>query len=142
MSGYLLFADDPPPRRAEHALSSVEFWLAIGLLTTVLFAGAFLLLFVDRWKKRQLRPEDDSTESLTSFRAMYERGELSEEEYQRVRDRVAAKMKREVAAANPSMAAPLPDAGAAARPPDPGSRTSGESPAGGDGRPPAAAPES
>ena len=141
MSGFLLFAEDPPPKRAEQALSSVEFWIAIGLLTTILFAGAFLLLFIDRWRKRQFRTADESTESLTSFRAMYERGELSEEEYQRVRARVAAKVKHEVAMSNPSMAA-KPDAGAAAKPPDEASPRSGETPADGDGGRPAAPPES
>ena len=105
MSGdaLLLVAASPPP--ANKPLFSVELWVAVGLLSAVLLGGAVVLYLTDLWRKRQLAPDRDSPESLTSFRAMYERGDLSEEEYQKIRARVAAKVKQEVAAANPSMAA-------------------------------------
>ena len=106
MSGdpLLLIAAGPPPPPGKPLLS-VELWIAIGLLSAILLGGAVALYLTDVWRKRQFAPSRDSTESLTSFRAMYERGELSEEEYQKIRARVAAKVKQEVAAANPSMAA-------------------------------------
>lgn len=103
MSVWLLFAEAPAPKPANQAFLSTELWVTVGLLSAALLIGAFLLRSADRWKKKQLEQEDDSAESLSSFRAMYERGELSEVEYQAIRARIAAKVKSEVATANPSM---------------------------------------
>lgn len=83
----------PPPRANQQPFLSFEFWLAVGLLIAVLLIGAVVLSFMDRWRKKQLLASQDPAEALTSFRTLYEQGELSEEEYQRVRDRVAMKMK-------------------------------------------------
>ena len=83
----------PAPKRDEKPFLSVQFWVAVGSLIAVLLIGAVVLNFMDRWRKRQMLASQDPAESLTSFRTLYEQGELSEEEYQRVRDRVAAKMK-------------------------------------------------
>lgn len=87
---------------AANPFLSTEFILTVGLLVAVLLFGAIALFFVDRWRKRQVADNQDSVESLTSFRAMYERGELTEAEYQVVRDKMARKVKQEVAVANPA----------------------------------------
>jgi hypothetical protein len=120
----------PMPWAANPFLST-EFMLTVGLLMTALLAGAVVLFFLDRWRKRQLADSNDSAESLTSFRAMYERGELTESEYRVVRDKMARKVRQEVAVSNPSTAAqPPPDPaasggredsadGAAPNPPEP-----------------------
>jgi hypothetical protein len=76
---------------------SVEFFLTVGLLVSVLLGGAVVFYFVDRWRKRQLNPGRESTDSLTMFRSMFEQGEITEAEYHKVRDRVAARMREEVA---------------------------------------------
>lgn len=122
----LLLAAGPSPP-ANKPLMSTELWVAVGLLSAVLLGGAVALYLTDLWRKRQLAPDRDSPESLTSFRTMYERGELSEEEYRKIRAKVAAKVKQEVAASNPSMAGGAsPEA-----PANPGPHPSADGPAGG-----------
>jgi hypothetical protein len=88
--------------KTDQALQSIEFWIAVGLLVVILLGGAIALYFTDLWRKRQLSPDQESTESLTLYRTMFERGELTETEYQAIRDRIAAQMKREATAARSS----------------------------------------
>jgi hypothetical protein len=91
---------------AKNPFTSIEFLIAVGGLITALLAGAVVLYFVDTWRKRQLAAGQDAVGSLTSFRAMYERGEITEAEYQTILAKMAPKVKQEVVAANPSMAGP------------------------------------
>jgi hypothetical protein len=60
-----------------------------GVLIGVLLFGAYIISRLDRWRKRQMEGEDDSPGHVMSFREMYETGELSKEEYDRVLRRVA-----------------------------------------------------
>lgn len=116
---------------AANPFLSTEFLLTVGLLVGALLGGAVVLFVLDRWRKRQMVETQHAVESLTSFRAMYERGEITEAEYQVVRDRMAGRVKREVAAANPAAAIP---------PPVMGDSGGGENPAGGAAPPPNDAP--
>ena len=120
----------PLPLAANPFLSA-EFVLTVGLLVAVLLGGAVALFILDRWRKRQLADNQESVESLTSFRTLYERGELTEAEYLAVRDKMTRKVKREVAAANPGAATPLPS---------PAASGGGENPAGGAAAPSADVP--
>jgi hypothetical protein len=125
MTGVPVAAGACPPLWAA-TLLTVEFFVTVGLLILVLLGGAVVLHYTDLWRKRQLVPPHESAESLTSFRAMFERGEITEAEYLAVRDRVAARVKQEVALANPSTAVPsAPDTS------PPGSRGPGVDSAGG-----------
>ena len=86
-------------------LLTVEFLVTVGLLVLVLLVGAAILHYTDVWRKQQqLIPPHESAESLSSFRELFERGEITEAEYLAVRDRVAARVKQEVALSNPSTA--------------------------------------
>jgi hypothetical protein len=98
---------------AANPVASPEFLLTSALLVAVLLGGAVVLFFVDRWRKRQLADNSESVESLSSFRALYERGELTETEYRAVRDKMARKVRQEVAAANPATVAQPPPGPAA-----------------------------
>jgi uncharacterized protein HemX len=101
-----LLSQAPPGDPTAAAIRDPRTAAAAGMLIAVLLAGALVLVFVDRWRKRQFAEPDatqESAESLSSFRQMYENGELSEEEYQKVRQKMAAKIKREVLAAQPSL---------------------------------------
>jgi hypothetical protein len=86
--------------------------LWVSVLVGVLVVGGVIMARVDAWRKRQMADKDDSPEHLGSFRAMYERGELSKEEYDKVLRRMAvrvgAKPKPESAPTNES-ATQLPD---------------------------------
>lgn len=91
MGGFWLFAQmggrgDDPLRKPE------VIWGTAGLALALL-AGALLVYLTDRWRKRNAAPAIDATGELTEFRRMYERGEITEEEYTRLRDRVAQRVK-------------------------------------------------
>ena len=75
-------ADRPVPPTARSHLGHV------GLLVALL-VGAVVIWLVDRWRKKATVDAPDSAEELTDFRGMYERGEITEEEYVKLRDRVA-----------------------------------------------------
>jgi hypothetical protein len=111
---------------------SVEFLVTVGLLVLILLGGAVVLYFTDVWRKKQLAPDRESAEALTTFRAMYERGEITEAEYEAVRTRVATQLRQEVGVGRP----PAPPSGAE-RAADSGSG-GGAGPA---GRPPEPPPE-
>jgi hypothetical protein len=118
------------PKRSDPFLQRGDDWLLVGLIAAALVVGAVAVWAVDRWRKRFTSGVGRSGEELTSFRAMYERGEITEEEYNRVRTKVASRVKTAPAApagAAPA-AAPNPAAGGQpAAPPVPGYFTDEES---------------
>ena len=124
MSGIRAAGEAGPALWGANPFLTVEFFLSVGLLISVLLGGAVVFFFIDRWRKRQLSPGRETTDTLSSFRTMFERGELTEAEYRKVRDRVAARMREEVALPGGGPAAPPP--GPAAGPPPAG--PTGESP--------------
>ena len=67
-------------------------WGTAGLAVALL-VGALLVYLADRWRKRQAASVADAAGELTDFRAMFERGEITEQEYARLRDRVARRVK-------------------------------------------------
>jgi hypothetical protein len=67
-------------------------WGTAGLALALL-AGALLVYFADRWRKKTANQVADSSRELTEFRRMYQRGEITEEEYAKLRDRVAQRVK-------------------------------------------------
>lgn len=69
-----------------------ELILATGALVGVLMAGGIIMSRIDRWRKRQMEETEDSTGHMGSFRDMYERGELTRKEYDRVLRRMAEKL--------------------------------------------------
>ncbi len=48
---------------------------------------------VKMWARRQSEDCESPSMSLSSFRTMYENGEISQEEYEQIRNKMAAKMK-------------------------------------------------
>ena len=70
-------------------------WGTAGIAVALL-AGALVIWLVDKWRKKAAAPQD-ATEELTGFRGMLQRGEITEEEYARLRNKVAARV-REAAA--------------------------------------------
>lgn len=68
-------------------------WIAVILGMTAAFA-----VFAHKWRERRMR--DDATtasELLTDFLELRSRGELSAEEYQRIKERLNAEVQRELA---------------------------------------------
>jgi hypothetical protein len=121
MPALSLFAHLLADGRADPLMRSEVVWGVFGL-TGAMLAGAAVIYAVDKWRKRAAAgPTDaDVAASLTSFRDMYENGEISESEYADLRRRVAEKMKKPTAAA-PPVAAPLHSVPLAPLPPPAGS---------------------
>jgi len=132
-----LFADsrDDPLQRPEVV------WGVAGL-AAALMVGAGVIYAVGKWRERATADptESDQASALTSYREMFENGEITEVEYTELRRRVADKVKKPPpakpeAAAKPDAppAAPAPPAPPAM---GPGERASPTPPA-----PPAAPAE-
>jgi hypothetical protein len=78
-------------------LQSTEFLWLTGALVAILLIGAFILSRIERWRKRQLTDTAASDiEQFSSYRAMYENGELSKEEYDRIKAREAKRLRERV----------------------------------------------
>src|SRR5262245_10410382 len=61
------------------------------LLVAILLVGALFLAWLERWRKRMTQESATGIDQLTAFRLSYERGEISEEEYRRIRMRLGGK---------------------------------------------------
>jgi len=90
---------DPPPLRNPSLFDPQLLW-ATGALITTLLLGALIFAWLDRWRKRADRAVITPADELTAFRLSYERGELSQEEYERIRARLAPKIKQQLGAAD------------------------------------------
>jgi hypothetical protein len=75
-------------------------------LAAALVVGAIAIVLVDRWRKRSALGEMQASEELTGFRAMFERGEISKDEYEKLRLKVASRVKPAEAAPAPPTDAP------------------------------------
>jgi hypothetical protein len=69
-------------------------WTAIYLGLALVIIG-IVFAFLRLWTRRQTDCESTSL-SLSSFHEMYENGEITEAEYQKIRGKMASKMKREL----------------------------------------------
>lgn len=84
-------------------------WGSAGLVAALL-VGAVVIFLVDRWRKREAMADREQGLELTDFRGMFERGEISKEEYETLRLKVATRVKppeASPAAPNPPAAPPV-----------------------------------
>jgi hypothetical protein len=98
---------------AADLVQSPEFLWLVAALVGVMLLGAILFSLVERWRKRQLSdsPESDVVQ-ITSYRTMFERGELTVEEYDRIKAKEAKRL-REKLVAKPAGPAKIAQAGQA-----------------------------
>jgi hypothetical protein len=116
MGGFWLFAQ--MGGRGGDPLRSPEVMWSTAGLAVALLAGALLVYLADRWRKGNVASATDSKGELTEFRRMYERGEITAEEYAKLRDRVAQRVK--APAPLPPSQQGVPTAGLVAPTPLPG----------------------
>jgi len=90
MAGYSLFAQ---VGKGGDPFRNPDVIWGIAGLALALLAGAFLVYLTDKWRKRVAAQSVDTSQELTEFRRMFERGEITEEEYAKLRDRVAQRVK-------------------------------------------------
>jgi len=75
----------------------ISAWLwTVLILTAVVLAAGILIMSVGRWAKRSGSGSRSSGEELASFRVLYERGEFSQDEYDRIRSRLSQKLRNEL----------------------------------------------
>ena len=84
-----------PPPRPPSLLDPQLLWATAALIATLLL-GAVIFAWLDRWRKRADRDTYSPADELTAFRQSYERGELSQQEYERIRARLAPKVRQQV----------------------------------------------
>jgi hypothetical protein len=76
------------------------------LLMGALALAAITIVYIGRWVKR---PKAQTSDDLTYYRLLYEQGEFSREEYERIRAKLAQRLRRELdLPAPPSEAPPAP----------------------------------
>ncbi|MDB5308484.1 MAG: hypothetical protein JWO38_2686 [Gemmataceae bacterium] len=124
-----LFADGGKP--AGSLLDRPEFIYATAGLAGALLLGAVVVYLVDRWRKQSLLRDRQTGGELAGFRTMFERGEITEEEYARLRQKVAARVKHPAVPATPT-GGPGPAAAGTPAPagPSPGPAVTGPLPPG------------
>jgi hypothetical protein len=86
----------PPIFADARLLENSDFLLSIAFLFVALLGGGVILLWLDRWRKKQAAGEMRSTDALSAYRALYERGELSKGEYELIRGQLAHQMREEI----------------------------------------------
>jgi hypothetical protein len=101
--------------------------IAGGMLSGSLLLFAIILVLVKRWRKKQEVIMPSTHEQLNSYRELFEEGNLSKEEFERIRTRLLERMRKETglsekphsatAAATPEVSAEGPPAAAADNPP-------------------------
>lgn len=65
-------------------------------LAAVIVVGALVLVWIDRWRKRSRTERFTASDQLANFRALYEQGQLSREEFERIRALLSQQMQREL----------------------------------------------
>jgi hypothetical protein len=70
-------------------------WLTLGLLAIVL-GSALFLVWLDRWRRRSGSDRLSAQDQLSNFRELYEQGQLSQEEFERIRDTLTPELRREL----------------------------------------------
>lgn len=98
-----LFAAGVDPRRE---IPLAYLWTMLLLMGVVLGAGV-LIMFLTKWVKR-IGSQKTLGDDGISFRVLYERGELTEEEYQKIRARLGQKLRQDLNVPAPPSAAPNP----------------------------------
>jgi putative oligomerization/nucleic acid binding protein len=80
---------------AKFSLTDPQVLIATGLLSATLFAGAIIIALVGRWRRKQENETFTTHDNLAAFRILYERGELSADEFERIKKQLLGRLKQE-----------------------------------------------
>ena len=84
----------PPARQPVDKAKARQDLIFNGILIAVaVIVIGIIFGLLKYWARRQTEDCDNPTMTLSSYREMYESGELSQEEYEQIRGKMAAKMK-------------------------------------------------
>ena len=100
-----LLAQDPAPppvKKQKDIFKDADLLVWAGVLAGSLLLAAIVVFIIDRWRKRTATNEGkfSTTLQLTDYREMFENGEITHGEYERIRNKLAAQMKKEVGLAD------------------------------------------
>jgi|GEM_PF-2756776 len=70
-------------------------WTTLALVAIIVI-GAMAVAVLDRWRKRAAPPTFDASDQLAQFRELYDKGELSEQEFERIRERLSGKIREDM----------------------------------------------
>jgi hypothetical protein len=71
-------------------------WATLALIGVILL-GALLIVVLDRWRRRlDEEPCSTANDQLAAFRTMFERGEMSQEEFERIRAHLGGQLREEL----------------------------------------------
>jgi hypothetical protein len=91
----VLAAPAPPPAGGPSLLDPRLLWATVSLVA-ILLLGALVLALFDRLRKRADQNVLTPGDQLAEFRLSYERGELSQEEYERIRAKLGPKLRQQL----------------------------------------------
>jgi hypothetical protein len=102
------------------------FWTSLSLVGALLLA-ALIIALVDRWRKRPAQKIAPAGDQLSYFRSLYASGDISREEFDRIRARLGGKLREQFqvppradASAAPQKSDPAPAEERPAAPPPSG----------------------
>jgi len=97
-------------------------WASLALVV-ILLIGAVVFAVLDRWRKESGQEDRlGAGEQLAHFRSLYDRGEISREEFERIRAKLGGELRKELdLPRSPPPPAPKPEPGGngATEPPGP-----------------------
>jgi hypothetical protein len=81
----------------------IRLLLAAFGIVAVILVGAGVIELVKRWRKRPFQSKMSASEQLAQFRESYEKGQISPEEFARIRELLNERIRQEmeIAAATP-----------------------------------------
>jgi hypothetical protein len=101
---WTFIAEVPEPRKTGWEFPI--FWNSLPLIGALL-AGALVIYLVDRWRRRTALRRLDPSDQLASFRRAHERGEMSADEFEKVRALLAGQLRQDLQVPPRTSSAPL-----------------------------------
>jgi hypothetical protein len=111
-----LMAAAPEPAKLG-TMKSPVLWTTLALVVALLL-GALVIAVAERWRKTTREGRSDAGDQLAHFRRLYERGELSREEFERIRAKLGTRLRKELDMPAPAAAPPAAPAVPAVPPPN------------------------
>jgi hypothetical protein len=99
---------DKAPLGADQAMNLLDgrFLLTSAILALSLLIGAIVIAFARRWLEMSRRGAAPANDQLAHFRALYEKGELSREDFQKIRDVLTQQIRHEAGLVKPNSPEP------------------------------------
>jgi hypothetical protein len=82
-------------------------WYTLGIVGALL-AGAIVIAYMERWRRKSGIEGLSAGDQLTHFRKLYDQGAISQEEYERIRSQLLPGLRAEMKVSPPPQPAPAP----------------------------------